>query len=256
MIRRLVTPIVLVLLAVALASVATAHGGSTVTRPRLERSLTQVFANLHARQSEIVGQPSIPASSLQPRAMCDKHGPKVADVGAGGDWTCLMSWSDPKVPMPVEGWGKFELNVHSNDCYTATGPTKLIGFLTILDTHGNDVTNPLFEFDGCFDPHGDNSPTGVVFPSLLTVTSTALVVNANDKIVPTISCSLGQGGCAGIVTASAGGQTLGRARFDLEEGRTQSIEFPAPSAPDVVTLTIDAQTGKGAGPITLPASTR
>ena len=24
-----------------------------------------------------------------------------------------------------------------------------------------DVPNPVFEFDGCFDPHGDNSPTGV-----------------------------------------------------------------------------------------------
>ena len=38
--------------------------------------------------------------------------------------------------MPPEGYGKFELNVHSNDCYTAGGPSKLTGFLTITDTHG------------------------------------------------------------------------------------------------------------------------
>ncbi len=54
--------------------------------------------------------------------------------------------------MPTEGYGKFELNVHSNDCYTAAGPTKLTGFLTITDAHGKEVTNPAFEFDGCFDP--------------------------------------------------------------------------------------------------------
>ena len=35
-----------------------------------------------------------------------------------------MSWTDPKVPMPPEGYGKFELNVHSNDCYTAGGPQQ------------------------------------------------------------------------------------------------------------------------------------
>ena len=56
--------------------------------------------------------------------------------------------------MPPEGYGKFELNVHSNDCYTAGGPSKFVGLLTITDTHGNDVTNPAFEFDGAFDPDG------------------------------------------------------------------------------------------------------
>ena len=47
-----------------------------------------------------------------------------------------MSWTDPEVPMPPEGYGKFEVNVHSNDCYTAGGPSKLTGFLTMTDTHG------------------------------------------------------------------------------------------------------------------------
>jgi hypothetical protein len=34
-------------------------------------------------------------------AMCDKHGADVADVGPGGDWNCLMSWTDPEVPMQM-----------------------------------------------------------------------------------------------------------------------------------------------------------
>ncbi|GAA3290792.1 hypothetical protein GCM10020218_062250 [Dactylosporangium vinaceum] len=34
----------------------------------------------------------------------------------------------------------------------AGGPSKLVGLATITDTHGNDVTNPVFELDGAFDP--------------------------------------------------------------------------------------------------------
>ncbi len=50
--------------------------------------------------------------------------------------------------------GKFELQAKSNTCWTAGGPSKLIGLVTITDTTGKDVTNPVFEFDGCFDPRG------------------------------------------------------------------------------------------------------
>jgi hypothetical protein len=71
-----------------------------------------------------------------------------------------MSWKDPNVPLP-DGSGKFEVNAHSNDCYTAGGPSKLVGLQTITDAHGDDVPNPVFEFDSCFDPHSSNAPTGV-----------------------------------------------------------------------------------------------
>jgi hypothetical protein len=36
--------------------------------------------------------------------------------------------------MPPEGYGKFEVDVHSNGCYTAGGPSKLVGFQTRTDT--------------------------------------------------------------------------------------------------------------------------
>ena len=45
---------------------------------------------------------------------------------------------------------------------TALAP--MLGFMTITDTKGNDVPNPVFEFDVCFDPHSSNTPTGVVIP--------------------------------------------------------------------------------------------
>ena len=97
------------------------------------------------------------------QAQCDKGGPKAPDHGPGADWICLMRWTDPNVPLP-DGSGRFELNVHSNDCYTAGGPSKLVGLITITDKNGKDVDNPVFEFDGCFDPDSSNRPTGVDIP--------------------------------------------------------------------------------------------
>ena len=184
--RRTVLTIVAAIaavLALAFASVAVTGGdSSTATSARLERSLPQVFANVYADQARLLGRSGVSAASLHPQAMCDKHGPDVADVGPGGDWICLMSWTDPQVPMPPEGYGKFELNVHSNDCFTAAGPTKLTGYLTITDKSGNEVTNPAFEFDGCFDPAGDNTATGNSFPSVLNVASTSLNPDFPGKV--------------------------------------------------------------------------
>jgi hypothetical protein len=140
-----------------------ACGSTDVTRARLERNLPQTFANLYVQQAELLGHRGITVQSLNAQAQCDKGGPKVPDHGPGADWICLMKWNDPNVPLP-DGTGKFELNVHSNDCYTAGGPSKLVGLITITDRQGKDVDNPVFEFDSCFDPNSSDHPTGVDFP--------------------------------------------------------------------------------------------
>lgn len=146
--------------AVAVLGLAACGGGTDVTRARLERNLPVTFSNLYVQQAQLLGHKGISVASLHAKAQCDKGGPKVPDHGPGADWICLMSWTDPNVPLP-DGSGKFELNVHSNDCYTAGGPSKLVGLITITDTRGNDVDNPVFEFDSCFDPNSTNKPTGV-----------------------------------------------------------------------------------------------
>jgi hypothetical protein len=156
-----VTIAVVVAVIAVLAGLQHASGGSSVTKARLERSLPRAFSNLYVQQAALLGHSGITVASLDAKADCDKGGPKVADEGPGADWICLMTWKDPAVPLP-DGSGKFELNVHSNDCYTAGGPSKLVGLQTITDTHGSDVTNPVFEFDACFDPDGSNAATGVV----------------------------------------------------------------------------------------------
>src|SRR3954447_1349140 len=148
---------------VAVALIALAGcGGSDVTKARLERNLPETFSNLYVQQAKLLGHRGITVQSLHAKASCDKGGPKVADRGPGSDWICLMSWKDPNVPLP-DGTAKFEVNAHSNDCFTAGGPSKFVGPLTITDAHGRDVSNPVFEFDSCFDPKTSDTPTGVDF---------------------------------------------------------------------------------------------
>jgi hypothetical protein len=257
--RRTVLTLLTTLLVIAglgVAAVATTGGGgSTVTRARLERSLPVVFANLYAQQTQLLGRDDVTAASLHAKAMCDKHGPDVADVGPGGDWVCLMSWDDPQAPMPPEGYGKFELNVHSNDCFTAAGPTKLTGFLTITDAAGRDVTNPVFEFDACFDPGTDDTATAVIFPSLLSLTSTSLTPDPDGRLGPQVTCGTGSDGCSGTITATAGNTNLGTVPFDLREESTATLAIPTPVPAGAREVTFEVKMGAGSGPsspVTLP----
>ena len=234
-----------VVLAVGGAVIAGAGGGSSVTRARLERSLPTTFAHLYAAQADLLGHRGVTPSSLHPRAMCDKGGAVEPDVGAGSNWNCLVSWTDPDNPMPPEGYGKFELQVHSNGCYTAGGPSKLVGFATLTDTRGREVTNPVSEFDGCFDPQGDDTPTGVEFPSLLGVTTTALRPTADRHVSIQTTCGTGAGGCHGTVTATAGDTGLGTVPVDIDEEQTATLAFPAavPGGEPEVTFTFHLTEG-------------
>ncbi len=253
--RRTILVILAALVAVvALGSavIATSGDSSNVTRPRLERSLTTTFSNVYVKQAALEGRTVTPAS-LHAKAMCDKAGADNKDVGPGGDWNCLMSWTDPEVPMPPEGYGKFELNVHSNDCYTASGPSKLTGFLTMTDTNGNVVTNPVFEFDGCFDPNSDNTPTGVIYPSLLAIVSTTITPVADGNAGLQVTCGSGDQGCAGTITVAAGNTKLGTIPFDLAEESTATLPLPAAVPVHAKDVTFAVHTTTGAGP-TSPAT--
>jgi hypothetical protein len=254
--RTLLTVLAALRVVVAAASIAVATGGSsTVTRARLERSLPVVFSHLYVEQAHLLGRNDVTYGSLHAKAMCDKHGPKVADVGPGGDWTCLMSWKDPNVPMPSEGYGKFEVNVHSNDCYTAGGPTKLTGYLTIADSRGREVTNPLFEFDGCFDPHSDNTPNGVKFPSVLSVLSPAVATDQSGHVRLQLGCGTGSDGCSGTVTATAGSVKLGTGTFRMLEESTTYVTFPGklPGGAKEVTFQVTPKDGYAStDPVSLP----
>jgi hypothetical protein len=133
--------------AVALSTVL-AGCATDVTRPRVEGSLGPLFANLYVQQQALLGHPGLRPSAVAARATCDKGGPRVPDKGAGSDWICMVNWTDT-AGKPQSG--KFELQVRSNGCYMAGGPSKLVGPLTVRSAAGTYVINPVFEFDGCFD---------------------------------------------------------------------------------------------------------
>ncbi len=227
--QRLPRSILLVLgvLAAGVASIGlSACGTSDITAPRLERSLSQTFSNLYLQQAKILGRRGITVASLKARAHCEKGGPTVADQGPGADWTCLMSWDDPNVPLP-DGSGKFELNVHSNDCYTATGTAKLVGLLEITDTRGETVRNPLFEFDCCFDPNSSNNKRAApTDPAVLKLPTGKLTPDSHGLVAPTFTCTHGAaGGCGGFLTATIGEHTIGRVIYQIAPGSENTYTF-------------------------------
>jgi hypothetical protein len=248
--RRIIITLVLALAAIGGAATVSSAigGGSSITRAHLERSLPAAFENQYAQQAVLLGHHGITPQSLQATAMCDKGGPGVPDVGPGSDWVCLVGWTDPNVPMPPEGYGKFEVTVHSNDCFTAGGPSKLVGFQTINDRHGRTVNNPVYEFDGCFDPNGDNAPTGNSYPSVLQVTSTVLAVDANGKTGVQVSCGAGDKGCAGDMTVTNGTTTLGTVHYDMKEQATPTLTVPAMIPSDATELTFAFTSSTGIAP--------
>ena len=135
------------------AAVASLAGCATqdVTKARLEQSLAPTFANLYVQRAAILGETGVTAAGVAPSAKCDRGGPKVADVGPGADWICKVTFVDDHGKKQV---GKFELQAKANSTYVAGGPTKLIGTVMITDARtGRDVPNPVFEFDGAFDPN-------------------------------------------------------------------------------------------------------
>lgn len=248
--RRILITLVATLAAIALAAGVSSAlgGGSAITRARLERSLPTVFAQQYARQAALLGHDDVTAESVQPRAMCEKGGPDVPDIGPGSDWICLVGWSDPHLPMPPEGYGKFEIVVHPNDCYTAGGPSKLVGFQTLQDRRGRTVPNPAFEFDGCFDPGGDDTPTGVTFPSVLQITSTVLTVDAQGRTGVQVSCGPGAGGCAGTMTVAAGSTTIATVPYELTEQSTPTLVVPVPVPASAADLTFTVAPRVGVAP--------
>lgn len=252
--RIIITLTIAVLAAIGLGGVAVAtSNGSAITQPRLERSIAASFSNVYSQRAELVGHQGVTPGSLHTAAMCDK-GPGVAQSGPGTTWNCLMSWADPEVPMPRTGYGKFEVTVRSNGCYTVGSPSTLIGYQSLTDKHGRTVNDPAYEFDGCLDPNSDNTPTGVTFPSAVTLTSTTATPDANGHLSVGLACGVGVGGCSGTVTATVGSTVIGTGSFALTEQATKNapISGTLPAGAHQVTYTAHTTKGVAPSPATVP----
>jgi hypothetical protein len=147
---RLSTRIAAATLAISAAAVTAACGSPDVTKIRLQQALVPTFENLYVQQAAILGIAGITPAGIAASADCDRGGPKVADVGAGPNWICMLTWRDNHSQSQT---GKFEVKVKTDATYVAGGPSKIVGLATITDTHGKDVPNPVFEFDGTINPN-------------------------------------------------------------------------------------------------------
>jgi hypothetical protein len=126
---------------------ATGCGGSDITAARLERSLGPTFRNLFMlQQSELHGADNVPPPDTW--AQCGRGGRASGGSGPGDDWVCLVHWPAPSgITQPIS----YEVHVKPTGCYSAQGPATLVGQQRFQGADGRTHTNPLYEFDGCFD---------------------------------------------------------------------------------------------------------
>jgi hypothetical protein len=233
--RQLRTPIVALLLAIGVTALSACAGGPTTSSPivrsRIERSIERSYSYRYVALSRLLGRRDVSVKSMGARAVCDKGGVTKPDVGPGGDWNCWLAYTDPNVPNS-DNFTKVEMNVHANDCYTAGGQQKLVGPLYMVDAHGNQVINPAFEFDGCFDPDSSARPNGTMIlikepplpgappKSELSMTTGLLKADSKGRVPIELSC--GKGPCTGTTEMTLQNTKLGTIRYDIPADGTKT----------------------------------
>ena len=225
-----------------------ACGPIDITPQRLEASIATVFPNYYVQQQVMLGKPAVVAAALGAKASCDKGGPSIADKGAGNDWICLVDWTDPVAGLhytdadPKNGASKFELKVSSNGCYIAGGSTKTFGPIQIQAPDGTYVTNPVFEFDGCFNVYDHNTAlTRGVIPTPPPPTPTP---SPTPTASPSPTPSPTALPCAPATTP------------DAAPAPTSPALTPAPPTPqnDCIPSAIETTTSGGAVPVLAPST--
>jgi ABC-2 type transport system permease protein len=129
---------------------ATSASGSGIDRAKLNQSLSTAFAHLYRMQTGELHRPAVTEAQLQTSASCDKGGGLVANVGAGNDWRCVVSWRLPGAT--ATGSAIYQLDVNPDGRYVADGdgPQVVNGFFQVHTSTG-DAPNPLWQFDGSID---------------------------------------------------------------------------------------------------------
>jgi ABC-2 type transport system permease protein len=135
---------------VAVIAGATSASGSGIDRAKLNQSLSTAFAHLYRMQTGELHRPAVTEAQLQTSASCDKGGGLVANVGAGNDWRCVVSWRLPGAT--ATGSAIYQLDVNPDGRYVADGdgPQVVNGFFQVHTSTG-DAPNPLWQFDGSID---------------------------------------------------------------------------------------------------------
>ncbi|MGO9083388.1 MAG: hypothetical protein ACLQDY_30920 [Streptosporangiaceae bacterium] len=135
----------------ALALTVSGCGGTGITAPPLSASISRAFANLYVLDQVEQGNPRPAAASLHSRASCQKNGTLTVPQDGSGTWLCEVTYLVAGPGYPVIA--KYNVDVQTDGCYAADGdgPATLNGSPTITGPHYQQVNNPLFLIDACFD---------------------------------------------------------------------------------------------------------
>lgn len=147
------TPVRVVAIATALVAVLAllANVGPTGdTDHRLSAAIGEEFNNVTLLQQELIGRHVPSGAKLDILPNCNRRATKA--VGPG-DWSCALDVYLPQAhSVPFDATSvEYDVSVEYDGCYKAQSPPAFIGGPTMLDAHGNTVTNPLYIVYGCFD---------------------------------------------------------------------------------------------------------
>lgn len=137
---------VAVLAALAVAP-ALAACSSPIRADRLDAVVGPTFARLYAQQQSALDH-VLPPRGPDGAAQCGRGGSLSSGSGAGDDWACavVFPFADGHL-QPIT----YDLTVSATGCFTADGPSAVVGRQTLTTPAGDVVPNPLFAFDGCLD---------------------------------------------------------------------------------------------------------
>ncbi len=125
---------------------------SAITSARLQAAVPVTFSHLAQVRQSLTGRPVYirgraitPALISTVTTQCRRGGNPEPARGPAEDWICIMTSGTGSNALLFG----YELNVHSNGCYTAQGSSAIFGHPLIYDTRYDQVVNPLYEFDAC-----------------------------------------------------------------------------------------------------------
>jgi ABC-2 type transport system permease protein len=146
--RLAATAVAAIAASAALSSCSTSTG---VSAGPLQKSISATFANLYVLQQVDQGNPRPAARRLRARAACTKGTPAQAQTGAAADWVCNVTFYVAGPATPVTA--RYNVNVQTDGCYAADGdgPASVNGSRTVTGPGYQQVLNPLWLIDGCFD---------------------------------------------------------------------------------------------------------
>jgi ABC-2 type transport system permease protein len=137
---------------IAVVAFAADLGPAAVTPKRLEADIRPAFNRLTLWQQRLLGRPIVKGTKINDTAVCARRG--ASQQGAGSDWICTLEVLTPEVGTTTPNFEPvdYDISVKNNGCWSAEGPPSFVGNQTFNTPAGKSVVNPLFQFEGCFDP--------------------------------------------------------------------------------------------------------